>query len=128
VTLLLDTHLLLWAAAEDERLPLAASAMIKDPRHSLTFSAANIWEVVIKSSLGRSDFRVNPRLLRRKLLQNGYSELPVSSDHTLAVSDLPEIHKDPFDRILIAQALAEGLTLLTSDPIVASYPGPIIAF
>jgi len=81
--------------------------------------------VTIKRALGRDDFEVDPHLLRRGLLDNGYGELPISSEHALAVGALPDLHKDPFDRILIAQATVEGVTLLTSDAVVATYPGPI---
>jgi len=91
----------------------------------LLFSAGSLWEVAIKSGLGRKDFRVEARLLRRGLLDNGYSELPIVSDHVVAIESLPPIHKDPFDRILVAQAAVEGITLLTNDPVVAQYPGPI---
>jgi PIN domain nuclease of toxin-antitoxin system len=89
------------------------------------FSAASLWEVAIKRGLGRSDFRVDPRLLRRGLLDNGYSELPITSEHAVAVDGLPPIHKDPFDRMLVAQAMVEGVALLTADPLVAQYPGPV---
>jgi len=123
--LLLDTHLLLWAAGEPGRLPARARALIKDPANELIFSAASLWEIVIKRSLGRDDFRVDPRLLRRGLLDNSYRELPVSSEHAVAVDSLLPIHKDPFDRILIAQATVEGLALLTVDPVVARYKGPV---
>jgi len=122
---LLDTHLLLWAAGEPGRLPARARALIKDPANELIFSAASLWEIVIKRSLGRDDFRVDPRLLRRGLLDNSYRELPVSSEHAVAVDSLLPIHKDPFDRILIAQATVEGLALLTVDPVVARYKGPV---
>jgi PIN domain nuclease of toxin-antitoxin system len=125
VKLLLDTHLLLWAASNADRLPAEARALIEAPRNELLFSAASIWEVVIKRSLGREDFRVDPPLLRRRLLENGYSELPVTSEHAVAVHGLPPIHRDPFDRILVAQARTEGVTLLTSDHVVAEYAGPV---
>ena len=127
MTLLLDTHLLLWVALGNKKLSSSASALIRDPRNQVAFSAANIWEVVIKKSLGRHDFNVNPHLLRTRLIENGYTELPILSEHALAVANLPNLHKDPFDRLLIAQASVEGFTLLTADPLVASYPGPIIA-
>ena len=123
--LLLDTHLLLWVAGEPNRLPPAAIRLIKSPANELLFSAASIWEVAIKRGLGRIDFQVNPRLLRRGLLDNGYSELAILSDHVVAIDTLPPIHKDPFDRLLVAQATVEGITLLTADPRVAQYPGPI---
>ena len=127
MSLLLDTHVLLWAAGVPERLPAAARAMIEDPETELIFSTASIWEVVIKNGLGRADFSVDPHLLRRGLLENGYTELAVAGVHVLAVDLLPPIHKDPFDRILIAQARIEGITLLTVDETVGRYPGPIRA-
>jgi PIN domain nuclease of toxin-antitoxin system len=125
VKLLLDTHLLLWAAGEPERLPGDAHALIEDMGNELLFSAASLWEVAIKRGLGRADFQADARLLRRGLLDNGYSELPIVSDHVVAIESLPAIHKDPFDRVLVAQATVEGITLLTLDPVVAQYPGPI---
>ena len=123
--LLLDTHLLLWAAGRPSRLSATARKLIDAPSNELLFSAASIWEVAIKRGLGRSDFQADPRLLRRGLLDNGYAELPILSDHVVALDSLPPIHKDPFDRLLVAQATVEGITLLTVDTIVAQYPGPI---
>jgi PIN domain nuclease of toxin-antitoxin system len=123
--LLLDTHLLLWAAGEPDRLSAKARSLIDNPDNELLFSAASLWEVAIKRGLGRDDFRVDARLLRRGLLDNGYSELPIVSDHVVAIESLPPIHKDPFDRVLVAQATVEGITLLTIDPLVTQYPGPI---
>ena len=89
------------------------------------FSAASLWEVAIKSGLRRADFRADARLLRRGLLDNGYDELAITSEHAVAIANLPSIHKDPFDRLLIAQSAVEGILLLTADPIVAQYPGPV---
>jgi PIN domain nuclease of toxin-antitoxin system len=123
--LLLDTHLLLWAAGEPQRLSKQARKLIDDAENQLLFSAASLWEVAIKRGLGRADFKVDARLLRRGLLDNGYGELPIISDHVVATESLPPIHKDPFDRILVAQATVEGITLLTIDSLVAQYPGPI---
>lgn len=123
--LLLDTQLLLWAAYTPTRLSPAARALIEEPDHGLTFSPASIWEVVIKCGLGRPDFRVDPRLLRRGLVENGYVELSITSEHVLAVDTLPPLHKDPFDRLLVAQALAEGLPLITADGRLPHYPGDI---
>ena len=123
--LLLDTHLLLWASGKPKRLPAAARKLINDPRNELLFSAASLWEITIKRSLGREDFRVDPRLLRRGLLDNGYVELAITGEHTIAVDSLPALHKDPFDRLLVAQSMVESVTLLTSDPLLAQYPGPI---
>lgn len=125
--LLLDTHLLLWAAGQPRRLSKAARALIEDAGNELVFSAASLWEITIKCSLGREDFHVDPRLLRRGLLDNAYQELPITSQHAVAVDALPAIHRDPFDRLLIAQASLEGMLLLTRDAIVARYPGPIRA-
>lgn len=123
--LLLDTHLLLWAAGEPEKLPTAALAEIENPENELLFSPASLWEVSIKRGIGRADFTVDPRLLRRGLIDNGYGELPITSEHAVAIDGLPPIHKDPFDRMLVAQSIVEGITLLTGDELVARYPGPI---
>ena len=127
--LLLDTHLLLWAANPDggldHTLPLTAATLIDDEQNVLHFSAASIWEVAIKSARGRADFAVDPHLLRRGLLDNDYVEIAVTGEHAAAVVSLPTIHKDPFDRLLVAQAAVEGLTLLTVDAELARYPGPI---
>lgn len=123
--LLLDTHLLLWAAGEPKRLSKQARTLINDPDNELLFSAASLWEVAIKRGLGREDFKVDARLLRRGLLDNGYRELPIISDHVVATESLPPIHRDPFDRVLVAQATVEGVILLTIDSLVSQYPGPI---
>jgi PIN domain nuclease of toxin-antitoxin system len=125
VKLLLDTHILIWAAISPQRLSADARDILNDPQNDLIFSVVSLWEIGIKSALGRSDFRVDARLLRRNLVDNGYEELAIAAEHTLAIGNLPMIHKDPFDRLLIAQALIEGVTLLTSDPLVAQYPGAI---
>src|SRR5580693_107560 len=114
-----------WAAGEPRRLSMQARALINSPGNELLFNAASLWEVAIKRGLGREDFKVDARLLRRGLLDNGYSELPIISDHVVATESLPLIHKDPFDRVLVAQATVEGVTLLTTDSLVAQYPGPI---
>ena len=123
--LLLDTHLLLWAAGPCERLPEVARAMIESPDNELFFSAASLWEIAIKNGLGRDDFQVDTRSLRRALLDNGYHELPITSAHAVAIDVLPSLHKDPFDRLLLAQAMVEGITLLSADAVVAQYPGPV---
>jgi PIN domain nuclease of toxin-antitoxin system len=125
VKLLLDTHLLLWAAGQPKRLPAAARKLLADPDNEPLFSAVSLWEVAIKHGLGRADFRVDARLLRRGLLDNGYGELPMLGEHAVTIDGLPLIHKDPFDRMLVAQATVEGITLLTADPLVAKYPGPV---
>ena len=125
MNLLLDTHVLLWAAAEPERLSDETVGLINDQGNKVYFSAASLWEIVIKAGLDRPDFQVDPHLLRRGLIENGYLERPITSQHTLAISHLPDIHKDPFDRILVAQAESEGFLLLTAGELVARYPGPI---
>jgi PIN domain nuclease of toxin-antitoxin system len=123
--LLLDTHLLLWAAQGIEHLPQDALPLMNEPDNELFFSVASLWEIVIKSGLGRDDFNVDAAILRRSLLDNGYHELPILSEHVVAVGTLPPLHKDPFDRLIVAQAIVEGILLLTSDGHVARYPGPI---
>jgi PIN domain nuclease of toxin-antitoxin system len=125
--LLLDTHVLLWAALSSPRLPLQARVLLEREDNILLFSVASLWEVAIKRSLGRPDFRVDPRLLRRGFADNGYEELAILGQHTVAVDGLPPLHKDPFDRLLVAQSLIEGITLLTVDPLVAQYPAPVQA-
>lgn len=123
--LLLDTHILLWAAQGAEHLPSGAKTFMSETENELLFSVASLWEIVIKCGLGREDFKVDPRLLRRNLLDNDYRELPILSEHAVAIEALPPIHKDPFDRMLIAQATVEGITLLTADAQMAKYPGPV---
>lgn len=121
--LLIDTHLLLWAATD--LLPRKAVPYFLNEENELFFSSASIWEIVIKRGLNRPDFQVNPSELYRGLLNNGYTELTVTSHHVLLVADLPPIHKDPFDRILLAQAKAENMVLLSADKILSRY-SPVI--
>lgn len=123
--LLLDTHLLLWAAEGSKRVPRNARALMADLENELLFSVASLWEITIKSGLNRADFQVDARVLRRGLIDNGYGELPILSEHVVAIDALPSIHKDPFDRLLIAQAKVEGIALLTDDVTVARYQGPV---
>ncbi|MER8976334.1 MULTISPECIES: type II toxin-antitoxin system VapC family toxin [unclassified Mesorhizobium] len=122
--LLLDTHLLLWAAGEPEKLPPAALAEIENADNHLTFSAATPWEIAIKRGLGRLDLKGRCASFRRGLIDNGYDKLPITGEHAIAVEGLPPIHKDPFDRILIAQSIVEGITL-TVDDRVAQCPAPV---
>lgn len=123
--LLLDTHLLLWAAIRPDLLSRTARDLIVDPENELCFSAASIWEVAIKRSLGRSDSRLDVRRLWRLLLTHGYRELAVSGEHAIALEQLPMLHRDPFDRLLVAQARVEGLVLVTADAAVAGYGDPV---
>lgn len=121
--LLIDTHLLLWAA--NDTLPNEAVSYFTNSNNELFFSSASIWEVIIKRGLNRPDFQVNPNDLYCGLVNNGYNELTITSHHTLLVAHLPPHHKDPFDRILVAQAMAEGFSLLSSDENVSQY-SPVI--
>ena len=124
--LLLDTQLLLWAAGQPDRLSPAARRQLSDRKNELYFSAASIWEISIKSSLGRDDFRADPRVLRRGLLDNGYIELPITGQHAASIDSFPPLHKDPFDRLLIAQAIVENSELVTSDQWIRQYPVRIL--
>ena len=122
---LIDTHLLLWAVASSRRLPREARSLILDAANEVFFSAASVWEVAIKSALRRRDFRANPAVLVRALKQSGFSELPVTAAHAARVAELPTLHRDPFDRLLVAQSLAEPMTLLTNDAALVGY-GPLV--
>ena len=124
--LLLDTHILLWAAGQPEKLSAASRSLLLSNEHQLYFSAAAIWEIVIKLNLGREDFRVDPHRLRKGLVLNGYTELPVTAEHALQVDSLPVLHKDPFDRLLLAQARVEGMRLVTVDAAVGQYGEPVL--
>jgi PIN domain nuclease of toxin-antitoxin system len=126
VNLLLDTHILLWAAGEPERLSESARTLLTTPGNTLFFSAASIWEIVIKLGLGREDFKVDPYRLRKMLIAHGYTEVAVTTEHALKVYSLPFLHKDPFDRLLIAQARTEGMLLLTGDASVSQYQESIL--
>ncbi len=119
--LLLDTHLLLWTAGKSQMLPREAVELIGAPENEINYSVVGLWEVAIKNGLGRSDFSVDLASLRRRLLDNGYREIPVTGEHALAIERLPVLHRDPFDRLLVAQATVEGMILLTADATLASY-------
>ena len=123
--LLLDTHLLLWAARSSPRLSAPARRLIDDPENELLASTASLWEIAIKSTLRPLNFDVDAPLFRRNLLNNGYRELAVTGEHAVAVTNLPLLHRNPFDRILVAQSIVEGIILLTADPVVAQYPAPV---
>lgn len=124
--LLLDTHLLLWAGYAPERLSAKARGLIEDTDNELLFSAISIAEVAIKFARGLPDFRVEPNILRQQLIDNGYKELALSSSHAVAVASLPSLHKDPFDRLLLAQARVEGIFLMTADRAMRGYVGIVI--
>jgi len=99
---------------------------LTSPENSLFFSAASIWEIVIKLGLGREDFKVDPHRLRKMLVVHGYTELPVTAEHALKVDTLPPLHRDPFDRLLLAQARTEGMLFLTNDAAVVKYQESIL--
>jgi PIN domain nuclease of toxin-antitoxin system len=123
--LLLDTQVVLWAAGDPAKLSGDARQLLEDPENQLIFSPVSLWEIAMKQTLGRRDLRVDLRMLRRAMLDNGYLELPITGAHAVAMDSLPELHTDPFDRMLIAQAKSEGAALLTADPLVAQYHGPV---
>ena len=125
MNLLVDTHLLLWAAIAPRRLPRIASRLLSDEANTPWFSSASVPEIVIKQGLGRADFDVDARRLWLGLQANGWREWAVGAAHVLAVGQLPALHRDPFDRLLVAQAGTEGFVLLTSDDAVAAYAGPV---
>jgi PIN domain nuclease of toxin-antitoxin system len=127
VKLLLDTHILLWAAGQPEKLSESARTLLTTPENSLFFSAASIWEIVIKLGLGRDDFKADPYRLRKMLVVHGYTELPITAEHALKIDSLPSLHKDPFDRLLLAQARTEGMLLLTGDAYVSQYKESVLA-
>ena len=123
--LLLDTHLILWSISQSERLSREARDLMGDPNNTLVASVVSLWEIAIKRGGRRADFVAEPTSIRHQLLTHGYEELPILGEHVIAVTGLPPIHGDPFDRMLVAQAIVEGITLLTADPLVARYPGPV---
>jgi PIN domain nuclease of toxin-antitoxin system len=110
-----------WAAAKSRRLPKEARRMLEDPANEIRFSAASLWEIVIKAALRKPDFKVDVALLRPALAEMGFVELPISGVHAERLESLPSIHKDPFDRMLVAQSLAEPLVLVTNDGVLAGY-------
>lgn len=124
--ILLDTHVLLWVAGDPQQLSAQGRKLLEDPQNQLYFSAASLWEISIKNKLGRTDFKVDLPVLRRNLLDYGFEEIAINSAHTLAIEALPNIHKDPFDRMLVAQTIVEGITLMTADSTVAEYPVAVI--
>jgi len=125
--LLLDTQIALWAITDSPRLPDCARSMIMDSANAIYFSAATIWEIAIKHRLGRAHMPVSGREAADLFNEAGYLELPVSSAHAAATEDLPAHHADPFDRILVAQAVSEPLRFLTHDRLLVQY-GDVVEF
>lgn len=119
--ILLDTHFVLWAALQPERLPARAAKLIGQRDAAMAFSVVSLWEVAIKSSVRRPDFTVDATELRRWLRVEGFTELAIQSAHVLHVAGLAWHHRDPFDRLLVAQATLEGLTLWTADSAMKPY-------
>jgi PIN domain nuclease of toxin-antitoxin system len=119
--LLVDTHLLLWAAARSRRLPKEARRLLESTRNEVYYSAASLWEIAIKLGLRRAEFQVDLGRLLIALSQMGFLELPVTGAHAERVAALPPLHKDPFDRMLVAQSLCEPLVLLTNDEVLGGY-------
>jgi PIN domain nuclease of toxin-antitoxin system len=121
VRLLLDTHILLWALIEPTRLTAEMHALLEDPEHEVLFSAASVWEMAIKASLGRADFGVSLETIVEAALATGFVELPVRSAAAMRVATLPLHHRDPFDRLLVAQAMTEPAVLYTADAQLEAY-------
>jgi PIN domain nuclease of toxin-antitoxin system len=119
--ILLDTHVLLWAVSDSKRLSTDARDLLEDTANTLYCSTASLWEIAIKSALRREDFGIDLRQFRRALETMEIEELPVLGQHTEGIVSLPAIHKDPFDRMLIAQSMVEPLVLLTNDAVLAQY-------
>jgi len=126
LNLLLDTHVALWAITDSPKLPPKARDLIASPKTTVWVSAANVWEIAIKHSLGRGDMPVSGQDAMRYFRDSGYRFLSVDAEHAVAVEELPPHHQDPFDRILVAQALVEPMRLMTHDPLVARYSDTII--
>ena len=122
--LLLDTHVLVWCLSGDRKLPPATAELIRNPATDVYFSAVSIWEVAIKSALGK--MRADANAILKNLVDEGFKELPVMARHTVATVTLPMHHRDPFDRLLVAQSRLESLRLLTDDKIVALYGEPVV--
>ena len=122
---LLDTHVLLWALMEPARLSTELREALSDPGHQVMFSSVNIWEIAIKKSLRKPDFAFGPDVVLEAARATRLAELPISADHAARVLTLEPLHHDPFDRLLIAQALCENARLLTADRMIARYPAMI---
>ena len=122
---LVDTQLLLWTVYGSRKLPARVSRLFRDGRHQFYYSAASLWEIAIKAARGREDFAADTGAVRDALEENGFHELPVAGQHAVTLATLPPLHGDPFDRMLIAQANAEPMALITTDERLAAYPGTI---
>ena len=126
MNLLLDTYVALWAITDNPKLLQRARDLITSPKTNVWVSAANIWEIAIKYSLGRGDMPVSSQDAMRYFQESGYHFLAIDAEHAIAVQELPAYHQDPFDRMLVAQALVEPMRLMTHDSLVALYSDTII--
>ena len=126
MNLLLDTHLLIWSAFDTGRMSDKARELINDGDNVLHFSAMSLWEIAIKTARNSADFSVDPKRLQYLLAVNGFVEVVMTSEHAIVAGQLPLLHRDPFDRALIAQARCEGLILMTADSAINLYEGPIL--
>ncbi len=126
MNLLLDTHIALWAITDSPKLPQKARELIQSAKTTVWISTASIWEIAIKHSLGRGDMPVSSQEALRYFQESGYQFIAIEAEHAVAVADLHAHHQDPFDRILVAQALVEPMRLMTHDPLVALYSDTII--
>jgi PIN domain nuclease of toxin-antitoxin system len=122
---LVDTQLLLWNVYGSRKLPPRVARLFRDGRHQFFYSAASLWEIAIKAARGRDDFAADTAAIRDALEANGFHELPVTAQHAVTVATLPQVHGDPFDRMLVAQSISEPMALITSDERLAAYPGTI---
>jgi PIN domain nuclease of toxin-antitoxin system len=125
--LLLDTHILLWALAEPRRLPGSARDAIEAGDNEVLFSAVSIWEIAIKAEALRAEFGVDIVTIISAARESRFDELPITAEHAAAVAALPPHHKDPFDRLLVAQALTEPARLLTADKALAAYSNDLVS-
>ena len=123
--LLLDTHILLWAVGMSARLPAVMRQALENPKNEVYYSAVNLWEIAIKNGLNRPDFQINPDQLLAILPEMDFAELPITARHATAVARLPTLHRDPFDRLLVAQSQTEPMILLTDDELLGQYGGNV---
>jgi PIN domain nuclease of toxin-antitoxin system len=123
--MLADTQILIWALVVPRRLPQSLRDELEHMTEPPSFSSISIWEIAIKAALGRSDFLYDPEVIRGAAFDRGWTELPFTGDHAVAVRDLPAIHTDPFDRALLAQAIVEGVDLVTADKALIAYGAPV---
>jgi PIN domain nuclease of toxin-antitoxin system len=123
---LVDTHVLIWLAVDSPRMGNLARDLLADPDNQIFFSAISIFEIAVKERLSKRGFEVEASAIRRMMIENDFAELAVTGTHAAHVATLPLFHRDPFDRLLVAQAMMEGFTLMTADEKIAQYSGPIL--